>query len=69
MGRVFALTLGVCGAGLLSLACTTSTLVAVLATLAVGGAISYANLTAVTWMQSHTPALLMGRIMSLVTLK
>ncbi len=69
MGRVFALTLGVCGAGLLSLACTTSILVAVLATLAVGVAISYANVTAVTWMQSHTPRLLMGRIMSLVALK
>jgi MFS family permease len=69
IGQVFVMTISVCIAGLFSLACTASTLVAVLATLAVGAAISYVNVTTVTWMQSHTPGPLMGRIMSLAALK
>jgi len=69
MGGICVMTIGVCSAALLSLACTTSILVAVLATLVVGAAISYVNVIVVTWMQCHTPGLFMGRIMSLVALK
>ena len=69
MGLVFALTLGVCSASLLTLASTASTLAAILATLIVRCSISYTHVAVVTWMQSHTPRLLMGRMMSLVALK
>jgi hypothetical protein len=68
-GQVFVMAIGVCIAGLFSLACTASTLVAVLATLAVGAAISYVNVIAATVMQTHTPGPLMGRIMGLAALK
>lgn len=69
MGGICVVIIGMCSAGLLSLACATSVSVAVLATLAVGAAISYLNVTVVTWTQSHAPGPLMGRIMSLVALK
>ena len=69
MGLVSALTIGVCSVGLLALASTTSTLVAALSTLTIGASIGYTQVTVVTWMQSHTPPRLMGRMMSLVAMK
>jgi len=69
MTPVFSLTVGVCSASLLTLAFTASTSTAVLTTLIMGISISYTHVAAVTWMQRHTPPLLMGRMMSLVAMK
>jgi len=51
------------------LAGTSSTLAGALLVLAIGAAVNYANVTTVTWMQDCTPGALMGRIMSLVTMR
>jgi hypothetical protein len=66
---VFALIISVSAAGSAMLGSEISTLTDALAALVIGGAISYANVTMVTYMQSHTPQALMGCMMSLAALK
>jgi predicted MFS family arabinose efflux permease len=69
IGAIAALAIGVCLAGLVMLGSATSTFIGALAALGMGVSIGYVNVITVTWIQSHTPQSLMGRVMSLTALK
>ncbi len=69
LGLVLALVVGVSAGGVLLLGLASSTISAALVALGIGAFLNYVQVTVVTWMQVCTPRALMGRVMSLVTLK